>query len=156
MKSLAVAPIPISQQIAGRAIPRECFEQLVSHPFSRGVLRDGNVDGPTPIVRQNHEDKQHPELRHAYHSNARIFAATSDCIDLRWESPSKLVIACRGSTVDSADIDVQKRQSGNIAVSYENIAIRGSLTSEKWNRITQEIYDFAALFDSLEGEGKAA
>jgi hypothetical protein len=96
------------------------------------------------------------ELRHAYHSNARIFAATSDCIDLRWESPSKLVIACRGSTVDSADIDVQKRQSGNIAVSYENIAIRGSLTSEKWNRITQEIYDFAALFDSLEGEGKAA
>ena len=64
------------------------------------------------------------ELRHAYHSSARIFAAASDCIDLRWESPNKLVITCHGSTVDSGFIDVQKQQSANIAISYENIPIK--------------------------------
>jgi len=65
------------------------------------------------------------ELRHAYHSNARIFAAASNCINLRWESSSKLIITCHGSTVDSDFIDVQKQQDGNIAISYENIPIKG-------------------------------
>ena len=66
------------------------------------------------------------ELRHAYHSNARIFAAGSNCINLRWESSSKLVITCNGSTVDSDFIDAQKQQSGSVAISYENIPIKGS------------------------------
>lgn len=65
------------------------------------------------------------ELRHAYHSNARIFAAASNCIDLHWEGSSRLVITCKGSTVEPDFIDVQKQQSGNIAISYENIPIKG-------------------------------
>lgn len=66
------------------------------------------------------------ELRRAYHSNARIFAATTNCINLRWESSNKLVIACHGSTIDSNFIDVQKQQSGNITILYENIPIKGT------------------------------
>jgi hypothetical protein len=55
---------------------------------------------------------------------ARIFAAASDCINLRWENPNKLVISCQGSSpIDPGLIDVQKLQSGNIAISYENIPI---------------------------------
>jgi len=65
------------------------------------------------------------ELRHAYHSNGRIFAAGSNCINLRWEGPSKLVIACDGPAVDPDFIDVQKRQSGSVAITYENIPIKG-------------------------------
>src|SRR5579872_4953427 len=37
------------------------------------------------------------ELRHAYHSDAPVFAATSTCLNLRWESPSSLVVVCNGS-----------------------------------------------------------
>lgn len=65
------------------------------------------------------------ELRLAYHSNARVFAASSDCIDLRWESPNKLVITCHGPTIDPGFIDVQKQQSGSVSVLYENIPIKG-------------------------------
>jgi hypothetical protein len=65
------------------------------------------------------------ELRHAYHSDATIFAAGNNCINLHWEGSGKLVITCNGSTVDSDFIDVQKQQSGNVAISYENIPIKG-------------------------------
>jgi hypothetical protein len=64
------------------------------------------------------------ELRHAYHSDAVVFAAASSRLDLHWESPSKLVVACNGSAVDPNHIDVQKRQSGEVAVSYENIPLK--------------------------------
>ena len=64
------------------------------------------------------------ELRHAYHSDAVIFAAANSCLDLHWESPSKLVVACNGSTLDLNHIDVQKQQSGGIIVSYENISLK--------------------------------
>lgn len=60
-KSLAVAPIPIPQQIVWGAVPGKGFEQLVSYPFSRGAFRDCKVDEPTTIVRQNHEDEQYPK-----------------------------------------------------------------------------------------------
>ncbi len=64
------------------------------------------------------------ELRHAYHSDAVVFAAASNCLDLHWESSSKLVVSCDGSTVDLNHIDAQKQQSGGITVSYENIPLK--------------------------------
>lgn len=64
------------------------------------------------------------ELRHAYHSNAVVFAAATNCLDLRWESPSKLLVACGGSEVDVNHIDVQKQQSEGITVSYKNIPLK--------------------------------
>jgi hypothetical protein len=60
-KSLAVAPISIPQQVTRSTVSWEGFAQLVSYPFGRGIFRDRNVDGPTAIMRQNHEDKQHPK-----------------------------------------------------------------------------------------------
>ena len=53
-----MAFVPVPQQIARRAIPWECFEQLTSYPFRREIFRHGRVDKPTPIVRQNYEDEQ--------------------------------------------------------------------------------------------------
>jgi hypothetical protein len=62
------------------------------------------------------------ELRHAYHSDARVFAATATCLNLHWEGPSKLVVECNGSYLDQHLIDVEKRQSGAVAISYVNIS----------------------------------
>jgi hypothetical protein len=64
------------------------------------------------------------ELRHAYYSNAVVFAAESDCLKLHWDSPNRLVIRCVGPTVDRDHINAQKRQTGNIAISYENISLQ--------------------------------
>jgi hypothetical protein len=62
------------------------------------------------------------EVRHAYHSDAVVFAAATHCLTLHWESPSGLVIACNGPYLDQASIDVNKRQSGEVAISYVNIS----------------------------------
>jgi hypothetical protein len=62
------------------------------------------------------------ELRHAYHSNAVVFAAMSRCLTLHWEGPNRLVVACNGSYVGQEYIDVEKRQSGEVAISYVNIS----------------------------------
>jgi hypothetical protein len=64
------------------------------------------------------------ELRHAYYRHEAIFAAASDCLTLRWESPRQLVVACDGSSIDSDHVNVQKLQSGEIAISYANIPIK--------------------------------
>jgi hypothetical protein len=64
------------------------------------------------------------ELRHAYYSDAVIFAAAKSCLTLHWESPSKLVVGCNDSSLVPDDIDVQKRQSGEIFISYANIPIK--------------------------------
>src|SRR6516165_1352314 len=58
VKFLSVAPIPIAKQVMGGAVPRKSFQQLVSHPFSRGIFRHRQVDGPTAVVRGNHEDNK--------------------------------------------------------------------------------------------------
>lgn len=58
-ESLAVASVAIPQQVPRSAIPWKSFEQLMSYPFSGGVFRHRNVHRPTPIVRQDHENKQH-------------------------------------------------------------------------------------------------
>ena len=62
------------------------------------------------------------ELRHAYHSDAVVFAAESDCLNLRWDGPNRLVIRCAG-TLDRYQINSQKQQRGDIAIAYENIPL---------------------------------
>jgi hypothetical protein len=63
------------------------------------------------------------ELRHALHSNAVVFDAASNCLELHWNGLNRLTIRCNGSTVDRDHINVQRRQFGTIAISYENIAL---------------------------------
>ena len=64
------------------------------------------------------------ELRHAYYSDAVVFAATSNCLALHWEGTTKLVVACNGTTIDPRYIDVQKQQSNGVAIAYESIPIK--------------------------------
>ena len=51
---------PAADSVWG-AVPRESFQQLVSYPFRCGMLGHRNVGDLTTIVRQNHEDEQHPK-----------------------------------------------------------------------------------------------
>jgi hypothetical protein len=62
------------------------------------------------------------ELRHAYYSSAVVFNAASDCLTLHWEGPTRLTIACSGTTVDRNHINAQKKQIGDIEITYRNIA----------------------------------
>lgn len=64
------------------------------------------------------------ELRHAYHSNAVVFAAESNCLALQWDGPNRLIISCKGSIVDGGHINAQKQRAGGIAISYQNIATK--------------------------------
>jgi len=61
------------------------------------------------------------QLRHAYHSRAVVFAATDNCLDLRWQGPTKLVIACNGHSMPPEYMGVQKHQEGEVTILYENI-----------------------------------
>ena len=61
------------------------------------------------------------ELRHEYHSSAVVFAAADSCLNLHWQGPATLVIACEGKRLTREHIDIEKNQSGGIAVLYENI-----------------------------------
>lgn len=61
------------------------------------------------------------ELRHKYHRNAVIFAAADSCLDVHWHGPTTLVIDCDGQTLTREHIDVEKHQSGGIAILYDNI-----------------------------------
>src|SRR5580698_8974566 len=62
------------------------------------------------------------ELRHAYHSDAPIFAAMATCLNLQWKSTRVLVVACDGSNLDQEYIDVEKKQSAGVSISYVNIS----------------------------------
>lgn len=65
------------------------------------------------------------ELRRAYYSNsAVIFNTASNCVTLHWEGPNRLVITCNGSTIDRDQINAQRQRFGNIAISYEHIALK--------------------------------
>lgn len=61
------------------------------------------------------------ELRHRYHSSARVFAAADNCLDLRWQSPSALLISCNGHSLARWHIDVERHQVGGVAILYDNI-----------------------------------
>lgn len=64
------------------------------------------------------------ELRHAYHSDAVVFSALSDCLTIRWDGPDRLVIRCNGSIIDKNHINAQKQQIADISIAYENIAVK--------------------------------
>jgi hypothetical protein len=64
------------------------------------------------------------ELRHAYYGNAVVFAAETDCLKLHWDGPNRLVIRCAGSALARDHINAQRRQSGHITISYENIPLK--------------------------------
>jgi len=64
------------------------------------------------------------ELRRAYYGDTVVFNASSNCLTLHWDSPDKLTIKCNGSIVDRSHINAQRQQSGNITISYENIALK--------------------------------
>jgi hypothetical protein len=61
------------------------------------------------------------ELRRGYHSSAVVFAAADSCLDLHWQGPTTLVIACNGKSLTRGDIDVEENQSRGIRVLYDNI-----------------------------------
>ena len=63
------------------------------------------------------------ELRRAYHSADRIFAAGEDCLTTTWEDVNKLVIKCTDSSIGVPDIDVQQHRHGGVDISYVNIPI---------------------------------
>jgi hypothetical protein len=64
------------------------------------------------------------ELRHAYYSHDVVFAANATCLTVQWQSSMSLTVKCDGSVVDADHIDVQKRRSDDVNVSYADIAIK--------------------------------
>ena len=79
---------------------------------------------PKRIDHTHMEAFSRAELAHAYHSDAVIFAAGTTCLTVHWENPSRLDVGCNGPHVDRDHIDCQKRRSGGITISYENIALK--------------------------------
>lgn len=61
------------------------------------------------------------ELRHAYYSDAVIFAAASQCLSLHWDGANSLVIECSNSSLDASDMDVQRTHVGKVKITYKNI-----------------------------------
>jgi hypothetical protein len=64
------------------------------------------------------------ELRHAYYNNAVVFAASSNCLAVRWGSENRLIVSCEGSAIEKTHINAQRQQIGSVAISYENIALK--------------------------------
>jgi hypothetical protein len=62
------------------------------------------------------------EMRRAYHSDDVVFAAANDCLSVSWRDSHHLVLNCRNSTIDSAQINVRKTRAGVVAIAYVNIA----------------------------------
>lgn len=61
------------------------------------------------------------ELRRGYHSGSVVFAAADSCLNLHWQGPTTLVIACDGKSLTREHIDVEENQSRGIRVLYDNI-----------------------------------
>jgi hypothetical protein len=62
------------------------------------------------------------ELRTAYHGDHVLFAAASDCLSVHWTDAQNLTVICRDGNIDSNHIEVLKRKTGNVAVTYVNVA----------------------------------
>jgi hypothetical protein len=61
------------------------------------------------------------ELRQAYHSPDVFFAAAADCLTLHWSDSHNLTVTCAGGSINRDHIEVQRRQSGDVNISYVNI-----------------------------------
>jgi hypothetical protein len=97
-----------------------------SNQVAMVVLRTDReaLGGLTNFVVIGNHPFSRAELAHAYHSDAVIFAAGTTCLTVHWENPSRLDVGCNGPYVDRDHIDCQKRRSGGITISYENIALK--------------------------------
>jgi hypothetical protein len=62
-----------------------------------------------------------PELKRAYYARESVFGTDADCLTLRWENATELVVSCVGSSIKPGHIDFQHRRSGQISISYVNI-----------------------------------
>jgi hypothetical protein len=62
------------------------------------------------------------ELRFAYHSDAVIFSAASDCLTVSWMDSNHLLISCRNGTIDSARINVRKERADDVSLTYVNVS----------------------------------
>ena len=58
---LSIDAIAVAQQKAGRAVPRESFQELPGSPFRRGIRDHSNMNRTPAVVRENHKNKQDPE-----------------------------------------------------------------------------------------------
>ena len=61
------------------------------------------------------------EMRFAYHSDDVAFAAVDNCVSVRWIDSRNLEVRCRDRSLNSRDINVRKRQLGDVAITYVNI-----------------------------------
>src|SRR5215472_9671831 len=61
-----VHPITIPYQISRRGIFGEGFDDLLRRPFCGGMLRHIEMHQAPPLMRQNHEHKQHFQLHRGY------------------------------------------------------------------------------------------
>ena len=62
------------------------------------------------------------ELRRAYHSDAVVFAAASNCLTISWSDPHHLVLSCRDDRIDGAHINARKSIADDVTIAYVNIA----------------------------------
>ena len=58
-----VHPVTIPYQISRCSIFRKCFDDLLCRPFGRGMLRHIEMHHAPPLMRKDHEHKQHSQLQ---------------------------------------------------------------------------------------------
>jgi hypothetical protein len=78
------------------------------------------------------------ELRHALYSDAVIFSTSSNDLTLRWDGPNRLIIGCNGPYLEQQDINVEKKQSGSVSISYVNISPNTAQTFRPQQRADME------------------
>ena len=66
------------------------------------------------------------ELRAAYYRHRVVFAAASDCVRIRWSDTHNLMVMCNNGAIDADHIELQQRKTGDVAITYVNIADRSS------------------------------
>lgn len=82
---------------------------------------DSPLDGDQIFVLVSDHIFSPTELRHALHGPTVIFSADRDCLSVRWTDTHHLVISCQGEPITDGEINRQRFQSNEIAVSYSNI-----------------------------------
>src|SRR5215510_11938299 len=62
-KMTTVHSITVPYQISRCSIFRKCFDDLLRRPFGGGMLGDIEMQYAPPLMRKDHEDKQHFQLQ---------------------------------------------------------------------------------------------
>jgi hypothetical protein len=61
------------------------------------------------------------DLKHAYYHDGLVFRAGSDCLTIQWMNTHELAVRCADSSIQMDEIAVQRKQVGDVTISYENI-----------------------------------